>query len=316
MFQEITLEISISKKLPRAEEIINKNTMSILESMRKVLRNFGYYFISFVPHQFIIILRRSPFGKYLKTVFLDSKSSGEDLYKIQSGALKSYKIFTNPQIRPGYIFGTYEPDIAQAITDHCKSGWVVYDIGAHHGYFSLLMSKIIGKGGYCFAFEPLPENYDCIEKTIQANSLTNITVEQLAVSNHSNQKELHTIPQESAKSRFVNNIAPGEAYKFSKTVIVKTTSLDIYFKNCGITRIDMIKIDVEGAESQVIAGAQSILNNFKPILIMEIHDCGKDDLARHPIVIDLEGIGYQIDVLNVDHWRSNNQHILASPNLI
>ena len=75
----------------------------------------------------------------------------------------------------------------------------------------------------------------------------------------------------------------------------------------------MIKIDVEGAESQVIEGSQSILNNYKPILIMEIHACGKDDLARHPILIYLEGIGYQIDVLNIDHWISNNQHILASP---
>ena len=156
------------------------------------------------------------------------------------------------------------------------------------------MSKIIGTGGYCFAFEPLSENYDCIVKTIQANSLTNITVEQLAVGNHSNQKELHTIPRESAKSRFVNNIAPGEAYKFNKTVIIKTTSLDDYFKNCGIPRIDMIKIDVEGAESQVIVGAQSILTNYKPILIMEIHDCGKDDLPRHPILFYLEGIGYHI----------------------
>jgi len=284
--------------------------------MKKALRNFGFFLFSLLPHQYILILRQSPLAKYFKTVFSYSKSSGEDLYIVRSGALKGYKIFTNPQKRPGYIFGTYEPDITQAVTEHCKPGWVVCDIGAHHGYFSLLMSKIIGTGGYCFAFEPLSENYDCIVKTIQANSLTNITVEQLAVSNHSNQKELHTIPQEFAKSRFVNNIAPSEAYKFSKTVIVKTTSLDDYFKNCGIPRIDMIKIDVEGAESQVIVGAQSILNKYNPILIMEIHACGKDDLAKHPIVIDLEGIGYQIDVLNVDHWRSNNQHILASPNLI
>ena len=286
--------------------------MSILESMKKVLRNFGFFLISQLPYQYIVILRQSSLVKYFKTVFLDSKSSGEDLYIVRSGALKGYKIFTNPNIRPGYIFGTYEPDITQAVTDQCKTGWVVCDIGAHHGYFSLLMSKIIGAGGYCFTFEPLSENYDCIVKTIQANSLTNITVEQLAVSNQSNIKEFHTIPQQSAKSRFVNNIPLGEANRFEKTTIVKTTRLDDYFKNCGIPRIDIIKIDVEGAESQVIEGAQSILNNYKPILIMEIHACGKDDLARHPIVIDLEEIGYQIDVLNIDHWRSNDQHILAS----
>jgi len=46
---------------------------------------------------------------------------------------------------------------------------------------------------------------------------------------------------------------------------------------------------------------------------MEIHGSRKDDLARHPIVVELEGIGYQIDVLNIEHWRSHNQHILASP---
>jgi hypothetical protein len=57
------------------------------------------------------------------------------------------------------IFGTYEPDTTQGVTDHCKPGWVVCNIGAHHGFFSLLMSKIIGTGGYCFAFEPFSENY-------------------------------------------------------------------------------------------------------------------------------------------------------------
>jgi len=180
--------------------------MSILESMRKVLRNFGFFLFSLLPHQYILNLRKSPLAKYFKAVVSYSKSSGEEIYIIRSGALKGYKIFTNPYIRARYIFGTYEPDITQAVTDHCKPGWVVCDIGAHHGYFSLLMSKNIGTDGHCFAFEPLLENYDCIVKTIQANSLTNITLEQLAVSNHSNQKELHTIPQESAKSRFVNNI--------------------------------------------------------------------------------------------------------------
>ena len=281
--------------------------------MKKVIRNFGFFLFSLLPHKYILILRKSPLAKFLKSVFSYSKSSGEDFYIVRSGELKDYKIFTNPHIRPGYIFGTYEPDITQAITDHCKPGWVVCDIGAHHGYFSLLMSKIIGAGGYCIAFEPFLKNYDCIVKTIQANSLTNITVEQLAVSNQSNLKVFQTNPQESTMGRLVNNMALGEAHRFEKAVIVKTTSLDDYFKNCGIPRIDMIKIDVEGTESQVIEGAQSILNNNKPTLIMEIHACGKDDLARHPIVIDLERIGYQIDVLNIDHWSSNNQHIFASP---
>lgn len=287
--------------------------MIIHKSIKKVLSNFGFFFISQLPHQYILVLRKSSLGKYFKTVFLDSKSSGEDLYIVLSGALKGYKIFTNPHIRPGYILGTYEPDTTKAVTDHCKPGWVVCDIGAHHGYFSLLMSKIIGARGYCFAYEPFSENYDCIVKTIQANSLTNITVEQLAVSNQSNLKVFQTIPQESTMGRIVNNIALGETHRFEEAAIVKTTSLDDYFKNCGFPRIDMIKIDVEGAESQVIEGAQSILNNYTPILIMEIHACGKDDLARHPILIYLEGIGYQIDVLNIDHWISNNQHILASP---
>ena len=228
--------------------------------MKKVLRNFGFFLISLLPHQYLLILRQSSIVKYFKTVFLDSKISGEDFYLVRSGALKGYKIFTNPDVRPGYIFGTHEPDITQAVTDLCKPGWVVCDIGAHHGYFSLLMSNIIGAGGYCFAFEPFSENYDCIVKTIQANNLTNITVEQLAVSNQSNLQEFYVTPQQSDMGRFANNIPHGEAYRFEKAVIVKTTSLDDYFKNCEIPRIDMIKIDVEGAESQVLDGAQSILN--------------------------------------------------------
>lgn len=202
---------------------------------------------------------------------------GDGLHRIDSGPLAGYWINLEsgaargyPSIRQ-YQKGSYEPLVAAVIDRYCRPGAVVCDIGAHLGYFSLLMAQRIGRNGLCLAFEPNQANYARLMQTVAANRLDNLRVVPAAVAAQSGPIRF-AVHANSLMGHLHdpadNGAAPGEVLHYDT---VSAVSLDDYWSENSFPALTFIKIDVEGAEETVLQGAEGLLRAQRPVLLIEVH---------------------------------------------
>ncbi len=103
------------------------------------------------------------------------------IFPILQGPAKGMKWIVGPSDH-GCWLGSYELKKQKQIEKYLKPGMVVYDIGAHVGFYSLLFSRAVGSEGMVYAFEPFPGNVIFLRKHRQLNKLANIIVEEYAIS--------------------------------------------------------------------------------------------------------------------------------------
>jgi FkbM family methyltransferase len=176
--------------------------------------------------------------------------------------------------RSSFLFGTYEPTQTQLFQELVKPGDVVYDIGAHFGYYTLLSSKLVGDGGKVIAFEPSPANLVRLYRHINLNDRKNVQVLELAVSDHEGIAHFET-----RTGSGVGHLADDGPLE------VKLTTLD------SLTQFPLpqvMKIDVEGAEVGVLNGAKTLFARCKPLIFLSLHG---DDLKTSCMSL-LSGYGY------------------------
>jgi FkbM family methyltransferase len=158
-----------------------------------------------------------------------------------------------------------EPALERVICDLVEPGWICADVGAHRGVATALLAAAVGPSGCVFAFEAHPTNTRKLKKRLR-DCPAKIVVENLAISDGSSPTlELYA-------GRFKRSaewtIAPRTARR--PELSVPAVSLDDYF--AGGPVLNMVKVDVEGAESQVFAGMTRILKEVRPALFIEFHD--------------------------------------------
>jgi FkbM family methyltransferase len=141
-------------------------------------------------------------------------------------------------------------------------------VGCNKGDFSLLASKLVGPEGSILAFEPHPENCRWIQKSIMKNQYRNIDLHQLALSDSNGSATLHV-----AQLSGHHTLIPGKLKRENGLMNVQTSTLDSLLEEIGYNRtIDVIKIDVEGAEMQVLRGArETLLSNRGIVLLLDLH---------------------------------------------
>lgn len=134
-----------------------------------------------------------------------------------------------------------------------KKGMVVVDIGASIGYYTLIAAELVGENGKVFAFEPEPENYALLVRNIEANGYKNVLPVQKAVSNKVETTRLFLSPDGNTGWHRIYDSQDGW-----DSIEIETVTLDEFFKDKE-GRIDVIKMDVEGAEMAVLQGMSHIL---------------------------------------------------------
>lgn len=165
-----------------------------------------------------------------------------------------------------YFLGDYEKEEIDFLYQFLKHGDVFFDIGANFGLFSLNASKVVGNQGKVFAFEPFPANFQKFQQHISANRFQNIVLENLAVSEKNGFTEIKY--DENADNLGMASVFVSE---FTTTENVRTVSLDHYVKQNGITRINLIKMDIEGGEWNALLGMKEVLSTLRPAIIIEIN---------------------------------------------
>ncbi|MBP1465732.1 FkbM family methyltransferase [Candidatus Chloroploca sp. M-50] len=170
-----------------------------------------------------------------------------------------------------YATGGYEASAVQVIMDVVNPGCVCLDVGAHQGYFTLLLSRLVGQQGHVYAFEAHPQNALLLQRNIQLNSFQQrVTVKQIAVTDGG---EL-TIAlyagrgDSSTEWNIVGHDVTGQPTL--EELQVPAASLDGYIQ--AGQPVDFVKMDIEGAEGLALAGMRNLLRNQRPTLLVEFHN--------------------------------------------
>jgi len=164
-------------------------------------------------------------------------------------------------------FGVYEQKKTEAVQAFLKPGGTFVDVGGNKGDFALLAAKIAGENGRVICIEPEPTNATWIRRNIELNGYKNITVCDLALSDHDGEAVLHL----GTKSGF-HTLLSGAPQRDVGSLVVKIRKLDSLLQELGNRNVNVLKIDVEGAELQVLKGALETLRaNPKIVLLIDIH---------------------------------------------
>jgi FkbM family methyltransferase len=185
--------------------------------------------------------------------------------RIPFGTLHGMRLAMPTDDHPALALGMYERHVVRALHRYTTPGAVAYDIGAHVGYMTLVLAKLVGACGQVFSFEPDPHNYAMLQDNVHRNHVTNVKPNRLLIADASEPVDFATFGYS-----FVNHIA--NAYTPDDAVIVRVeaTTLDDFVYARGNPAPDVIKLDVEGAEEQVFRGACRLLREARPVIVAEI----------------------------------------------
>lgn len=189
------------------------------------------------------------------------------------------------------VNATWEDMESTFIVHNLKEGAVFVDVGANIGYFSMLAAQ--QKAGKVLAIEPIPKTYDMLNMNIEYNMFTDV-IEPLNIALGSKE---HT-------AKFICSLGPKNHMEYEvdnihrdlPTINVNVTTLDNLLKyRKEISRIDFIKVDIEGAEYSFLLGARKTMKAFKPIIMMEIeeHRLAKYNVTAENIFNFMNDLGYK-----------------------
>lgn len=179
----------------------------------------------------------------------------------------------------GCWLGSYEYDKQRLFARSISSGEVVFDIGAHAGFYTLLASTLVGRAGRVIAFEPLPDNLVHLQKHLNINGIDNVQVIEAAVSDSEGQ----------ARFEIGDGSTTGKLSTAGE-LTVRTVSLDALFSAGQIPIPSVIKMDIEGAEYKALLGARSMLEQHHPMIFLATHGPDvHDSCCKY-----LSSIGYEL----------------------
>lgn len=156
------------------------------------------------------------------------------------------------------VWEKYETELFKILV---KKGMVVVDIGANIGWYTLIAAKLVGKKGKVYAFEPDPDNCALLKKNVQINGYKNVIIEQKAILNRWGTIRLFL------SSSNLGDHRTYDSHDGRKWITVKGITLDEYFRNKP-DRIDIIKLDIQGAEMEALLGMDRIIKANENLKIL------------------------------------------------
>jgi FkbM family methyltransferase len=189
--------------------------------------------------------------------------------------------------------GYWESWITVALARAVRRGWHCLDVGANHGYYTLIMADGVGPEGRVVPVEPTPRLADLLRQTLDVNGLPDVTVVQEAASDADGKTLQLVVPaRRSLNARLSDVVGPTDERHEVRSVTIDTLTRDW-------PRVDLIKIDVEGAEEAVWEGMQrTISSNSDLVLILELNVARYGD-ARG-FLQAIERAGFSLRFIDID----------------
>src|SRR3954470_14866345 len=204
-----------------------------------------------------------------------------------------------------YVCGSFEPNEFAFLNKVLKPGMVFVDVGANDVYYTLFAAGRVVPAGRVVAVEPSSRERLNLERNIGRNRLSNITVVPVALGAACGTAELRLAQGAHSGHNTLGNFA-NDGVLADKMERVTVRTLDDVVGEQKIERIDVIKIDVEGAEASVIAGGMRVLGTMRPLIVLEISDQalrGQGSDAQKLLASLRADLGYQIGVFSAKTGR-------------
>jgi FkbM family methyltransferase len=226
----------------------------------------------------------------------------------------------NDMSRPTFIGGCIEPNEFVFMESILKPSMVMMDVGANDGFFTVLAARQVGEKGRVYAFEPSEREYARLQANLELNQLSNVQTVRKAVANAGGQGLLRICEYGHEGQNTLGDFV----HKVSEEGVqdVELCTLDDFFKDEKLSRLDFIKIDVEGAEHKVLSGGRELISRFKPVIMLELLDSAlnKQGSSAKEVVSLLNDMGYLIydfspktGRLAESDLKAHSDNIVASP---
>ena len=150
-----------------------------------------------------------------------------------------------------------------------RPGMTVVDAGAHHGFYTVLASKRVGRSGRVIAFEPSPRECTRLLRHIRLNRCKNVVVKSCALGEQDDETDLFIVE---GREDWCNSLRPPAVNANIATQRVAVRRADDILLALRIGHVDFFKVDVEGAELSLLRGASRILRDWRPIILAEVQD--------------------------------------------
>lgn len=202
-------------------------------------------------------------------------------------------------LTPSVMSGVFERNELDFFEIACSAGATVFDVGANIGLYSVIAAQRISSSGRVYAFEPVLENLAFLRNNLELNGVSDrVEVQETAVGEVDGELEIFLSNRQiGTHSAAKESIGKGASVK---SVKVPMRSIDAFVASHGISRIDVVKIDVEGYDGQVLQGALQTLRQHKPVLFIEyspslLEACGQNPdefvalmggIYKHCILVD------------------------------
>jgi FkbM family methyltransferase len=185
------------------------------------------------------------------------------------------------------------------LKEYLKEGDTFVDIGANHGSFSLVASKLVGSSGKIIAIEPQPALADLIEKSMSANNAAPFEVYQLACSDHNGSENFYIPKSTSGSAGLFKNFSSISA---SDVINVTLKTFDTLAEDIKFNGNVFFKLDVEGSEFKFLKGAESTIRHLRPSIMIEINPSSFQaaGVNLEEMIKFLELLGYS-EYREIDH---------------
>ncbi len=179
-----------------------------------------------------------------------------------------------------YFSGIYESVDAYLFCRLLRPGMTILDVGGNLGQYSLLSATAVGAQGSVHSFEPVPSNFERLSRNIRNNGLENVHLNQAAAWNEATTLtlELPSDSRDNAGSFQVSNPSGTTSGGFE----AKSIRLDDYVREQALGRVDLVKMDIEGAEVHALEGATEMIRRDHPLILMEVNRPALEALGSSP----------------------------------
>jgi FkbM family methyltransferase len=185
--------------------------------------------------------------------------------RILSGPLRGSSLVTSWHDYPAAIIGRTELALLAWFENTVRAGETWLDIGAHYGYTAVALCRLVGASGRVYAFEPMVTSAGCVARSRDLNRLQQLTVVPVALGD-GDDVGVRNLPE--VRGMVDSTIEEGS---FTEPFLVATLDW-LWPRICGPqTRIDGVKIDVQGMEIPVLEGMAGLLRQYRPKLAIELH---------------------------------------------
>lgn len=219
-----------------------------------------------------------------------------------------------------YVCGSFEPNEFAFLDRMLKPGMTFVDVGANDGYFAIFAGQKVGAEGRVVAIEPSSRERAHLFRNMRLNSELNVTIMPVALGAAPGFVELKLADGRHAGHNSLGKFMHADVVS-ANAEQVEMMTLDGVVEQLSLQRVDVAKIDVEGAEDQVIAGGLETLRRWRPILLLEVHDGGTGGswtACRSLLELLKRDLRYDIHVFSLETgepvpWRPGQP---LSPNIV